>query len=99
MGMARPVFVTKGCRALLVGVICVRHVSASWEAWRRVFTRLRCCGWLSRCAFFLRVRSAPFCVWGFVLGVLGFGGSPGYALGRVAVFCAFARCWWKGQAL
>ena len=62
-----------GMHVMLAGAqaavcLCVRHVLASLAAWRRFFTRLRCCGWFPRCAFFLRVRSASFCVCGFCIG-------------------------------
>ena len=52
----------------------------------------------SLCVFLAGAFCAFLCG-GFVLGVLGFGGSPGYALGRVAVFGAFALCLCKGKAL
>ena len=46
---------------------------------------------VSRVVRFLRVCVAPFVCGGVVLGVIGFGRSPRYALGRVAVICAGAR--------
>ena len=74
----------------------------SWPPWRPGGVSSRGC---AVAGGFLVVRFSCGCVLrlfvcgGFVLGVLGFGGSPGYALGRVAVFCAFARCLWNRQAL
>ena len=52
-----------------------------------------------RCAFSCGCVLRHFVCGFFVLGVLGFGGSPGYALGRVAVFALLRLACGKGKAL
>ena len=81
-----------GMHVMLAGAqAAVRLCVTSWPPWRPGGVSSRGCAVAGGS---LVVRFSCGCVLrhfvcgGFVLGVLGFGGSPGYALGRVAVICA-----------